>query len=531
MTAPARPPLTVVQPEAPAPPEAGAGLSVEYELGLTDARNAERFVTANPDLRYDEARRTWWRCDGSTWAPDTTGVVWLRAQGLAAQIYAAAGQADTPAARKALGKWARDSEQRRSIEAFLRLAQSRVPVRPDDFDRDPLRVNTTSGVFDVRTGELSPPDPAALHARVTGVPYVAEAPAPRWAQFLLEVFDGDEALVDYVQPSAGYALTGDTREQVFFLLHGTGANGKTTFVEALAHAFGTYARTTSFDAFLARDRAHAGPSPELTQLPGVRFAHASESSAAAAFAEHTLKLVTGGDQLEVRGPYQAPFTFTPQFKLWLLTNHRPHIRGRDHAIWRRVHLVPFLRTFAGEAKDPGLVERFALWRSPDLMVTVGRVLHEAGQVLPGGILVDAGGVGAGVADRLKQLRFAVEAVQFGGSASDPQRFRNRRAELYWGLRELLEQGKVSPPDDDELVADLTSVRYRFTQDGRVELEPKEELRKKLGRSPDRADALVLAVARLAQPKPVGGVITGHFTMGGGNIREDGWWLGNMRIRS
>lgn len=286
---------------------------------------------------------------------------------MAAQIYAAAAQAETPAARKALGRWARDTEQRRAIEAFLRLAQSRVPVRPDDFDRDPLRVNTTSGVFDVRTGELSPPDPAALHARVTGVPYVAEAPAPRWAQFLLEVFDGDEALVDYVQRAAGYALTGDTREQVFFLLHGTGANGKTTFVEALAHAFGTYARTTSFDAFLARDRAHAGPSPELAQLPGVRFAHASESSAAAAFAEHTLKLVTGGDQLEVRGLYQAPFTFTPQFKLWLLTNHRPHIRGRDHAIWRRVHLIPFLRTFAGEAKDPGLVDRFTGPEAPGIL--------------------------------------------------------------------------------------------------------------------------------------------------------------------
>jgi phage terminase large subunit len=199
--------------------------------------------------------------------------------------------------------------------------------------------------------------------------------------------------------------------------------------------------------------------------------------------------------------------------------------------------VDVARSIAGDVNAVcvargGRVERFTLWRSPDLMVTVGRVIHEAGQVLPKGILVDAGGVGAGVADRLKQLRFAVEAVQFGGGASDPQRFRNRRAELYWGLRELLEQGKVSLPEDDELVADLTSVRYRFTQDGRVELEPKEELRKKLGRSPDRADALVLAVARLAQPKPVAAVLNGHFTMGGGHTSDrPGMWLGDIRMRS
>lgn len=66
MTAPARPPLTVLRPEASAPAASDAGHSLEYELGLTDARNAERFVAANPDLRYDEARRIWWVCDGST---------------------------------------------------------------------------------------------------------------------------------------------------------------------------------------------------------------------------------------------------------------------------------------------------------------------------------------------------------------------------------------------------------------------------------------------------------------------------------
>ena len=365
MTVAARPPMAEVRPDEPPPPLGGP--SLESELGLTDTRNAERFLAAHPELRYDQPRAQWWIFDGTTWRPDATGAVLEKAQGLAARIYAEAAQAETASARKALGKWARDTEQRRGIEGFVRLAQARVPVTPADFDRDPLRVNTPSGVVDIRTGDCGSSDPAQLHSRCTGVPFDPTATAPRWDQFLLEIFAGDADLVAYVQRAVGYALTGDTREQVFFLLHGSGANGKTTFVEAIAHAMGSYARTTSFDAFLARDRAHAGPSPELAQLPGARFVHASESSASAAFAEHTLKLVTGGDQLEVRGLYQSPFTFTPQFKLWLLTNHRPHIRGRDHAIWRRVHLIPFLRTFSGEQKDPGLAARFTGPEAPGIL--------------------------------------------------------------------------------------------------------------------------------------------------------------------
>ena len=85
-------------------------------------------------------------------------------------------------------------------------------------------------------------------------------------------------------------------------------------------------------------------------------------------------------------------------------------------------------------------------------------------------------------------------MHFGGGAKDPQRFRNRRAEMFWGLREVLERGKASLPDDDDVRADLSALRYVFTQDGRIQIESKDDCRKRLGRSPDRADALALAWA-------------------------------------
>lgn len=161
--------------------------------------------------------------------------------------------------------------------------------------------------------------------------------------------------------------------------------------------------------------------------------------------------------------------------------------------------VDVARSLAGDfncivrhAQD-GRVEVMRTWRSVDLMETADAVMHTV--VLSGAksIAVDVGGVGAGVADRLRELGHNVIDVHFGGAASDPKRFRNKRAELFWNLREALEAGVVALPEDDELAADLSALRYVFTQDGRIQIESKDDCRKRLGRSPDRADALVLAL--------------------------------------
>ncbi|UCG87925.1 MAG: hypothetical protein JSW71_05110 [Gemmatimonadota bacterium] len=166
--------------------------------------------------------------------------------------------------------------------------------------------------------------------------------------------------------------------------------------------------------------------------------------------------------------------------------------------------VDVARSIAGDfnciaATRGGRLLDLELWRSADTMEVVEKVAHAAVARGVKRAAVDVGGPGAGVVDRLRQLKYEVEQVHFGGGASDPQRFRNRRAEMYWTLREKLERGEVSLPDDQELVADLSALRYAFTQDGRIQLESKDEVRKRLGRSPDRADAVALALAEYAEP--------------------------------
>lgn len=113
--------------------------------------------------------------------------------------------------------------------------------------------------------------------------------------------------------------------------------------------------------------------------------------------------------------------------------------------------------------------------------------------------VDVIGLGAGVVDRLKELHYDVYGINVADRASDPERFANLRAEGYWRLRERFERGQIMIPDDDELINELTSLKYKIVNsNGQIRMEEKEEMKKRLGKSPDLADSLCLAF--LAPPQ-------------------------------
>ncbi|MGH8355301.1 MAG: DNA primase family protein [Pseudomonas sp.] len=199
------------------------------------------------------------------------------------------------------------------------------------------------------------------HTRLIDINYDAEAVCPAWDTFLREVFLGDEGLIRFVQRAAGYSLTGLTREHVLFILFGLGANGKTTFVGALSELLGPYATTAPPDLLLARRGEHHPT--ELATLHGARLVTASETGDGRRLAESLVKQLTGGDHISARRMREDYWTFSPTHKLWLATNHKPEIRGTDHAIWRRIRLIPFGATFhppeSGQApaQDPELPDR------------------------------------------------------------------------------------------------------------------------------------------------------------------------------
>jgi len=143
-----------------------------------------------------------------------------------------------------------------------------------------------------------------------------------------------------LQRAMGYSLTGLTTEHALFLLHGIGRNGKTTFLEAMRYVMGTYATSTPFETFVVKPQGDGIPN-DLAALHAARFVSAVESDEGKRLAEAKIKQITGGDTVSARFLHKEYFTFLPQFKIWLATNHRPTIHGADEGIWRRIKLVPF----------------------------------------------------------------------------------------------------------------------------------------------------------------------------------------------
>jgi phage terminase large subunit len=139
-----------------------------------------------------------------------------------------------------------------------------------------------------------------------------------------------------------------------------------------------------------------------------------------------------------------------------------------------------------------VVARLEATQGCDLMEVAGRVARLAQEARPESIAIDGIGIGAGVADRLQELRIAgVEAVNVSLPAHDREHFANRRAELYWGLRERFRTGDITIPPDEALCSQLAQIRYTYTSRGQVQIASKEAMRRRGHASPDHADMLAL----------------------------------------
>lgn len=146
-----------------------------------------------------------------------------------------------------------------------------------------------------------------------------------------------------------------------------------------------------------------------------------------------------------------------------------------------------------------VVEHVLESTNDDTMTTVELARASIDQLRPSVVRVDAVGVGAGVADRLSEMYEEdekVEVVAFigGATANNSERFFNARAEAYWEVRERAERGELDLSEDPELSGQMASIRYRIRSDKRIQIESKEEMRKRGMKSPDKLDAMVLAFA-------------------------------------
>ena len=326
--------------ETPAPDPVAAKL---LALNCTDAGNGEVLAFLYGDrLRFNWTRERWLRWGGHLWVPATDGDLTTLAKEAARKRYVEASRADNTETRK----WAFGSESRSRVEAALHFARAEAPITDpgDGWDSDPLLLGCENGVVELGTGTFRPGRPEDKVTMKVGVAYDPEAECPRWLQFLGEVFEDDDDLLNFVWRSVGYSLTGSTKEQVFFLLHGKGSNGKTLFLNTLRHVLGDYAHSTTFSLFdYAARQDH---SQNLAQLDSRRFVTASESAENCRLNEDRLKALAGSEPITARLMRENDRTFTNTVKLWLGVNHRPRVLDDSEGFWRKARLVPFSHRFA-----------------------------------------------------------------------------------------------------------------------------------------------------------------------------------------
>ncbi len=327
-------------PPSGTPPSDTTHTEDDESLQCSDMGNGYRFAREHRGSVLYNVKGEQWLCwDGKRWAEDDMREVMQRAKQTVKGIYHEAAFTNDEERRKAVAKHALKSERDGSMSAMLNQAKSELPVRIDAFDGKPFAFNCGNGIVDLRTGELHPHDRAEMHTKLSPVMYDPNATAPKWEAFLDRIFASDESLIRFVQRAAGYSLTGDVSEQCLFILHGTGANGKSVFLKTIAALVADYGQATRTETLMVK--RHVGVSNDIACLRGARFISAVETDNGQRLAESTVKQLTGGDKVRARFLFKEEFEFSPQFKIWLAANHKPEIQGNDHAIWRRIKLIPF----------------------------------------------------------------------------------------------------------------------------------------------------------------------------------------------
>lgn len=329
-------------------------LSFENEFEpLTDVGNSRRFIKNFKNKFTYVPGWGWMVWDNNHWRRDDGGLSHNAAKEVSTIIKLEAqklSQEDEEYEIKAHINWAKRSQSAGSISATLAVAQTDPDIVSyvDDFDTDDLSLAVSNGIIDLRTGELRKTSFRDKITKNTNVIFDDKVDQSRWLEFLYNALDGDEELMSYIKRAAGYTLTGLNTEEVFFVISGPPASGKSTFLDGLLSALGGYATSAQADTFMYRRNKSVGKE-EIARLAGHRLVSVSEIREGDYFSEALIKQFTGGDKVSARFLYQDTFEFVPKFKLWVGTNHDPG--AQDDAMWRRIKKIPFPRTVPAHKRD------------------------------------------------------------------------------------------------------------------------------------------------------------------------------------
>jgi len=315
--------------------------------------NADRFMHLfGDDVYWCEDRGQWLVWTGRAWDRDATREASRMAELTVRALLKEAANADD----ENTTKWAITcNKSARARTEMLEVAKHRRAVRIDQFDRNPWLLGVENGVVDLRTGDLLPHRRDDMVSALCPTTYGPDASCPRWEQFLVEIMNGDTAMIACLQRMAGYFLTGDISVQILPIFYGPGGNGKNVFLDTIMGIMGSHAAEAPEGLLTARI-TDEHPT-EIADLYGKRLVVASESEEGRKMRIGLVKKITGNRYLKARFMRQDYFQFERTHKTVLVTNNKPIVTETSNAVWRRLRLIPFTVTIPEEKQDRHLTER------------------------------------------------------------------------------------------------------------------------------------------------------------------------------
>ena len=201
-------------------------------------------------------------------------------------------------------------------------------------------------------------------------------------------------LKDYTLRFISKCLSGENRDEGFYIWTGSGGNGKSKLVDLISKCLGDYACNLPVALLTQKRKSSGAANPEMARTRGRRFAVMQEPDVNETVNIGEMKEITGNDKIQARGLYKEPFEFIPQFKLLLMCNDLPKIPSNDDGTWRRIEAVPFISRFVSEEKvdesqnkymrDKQLKEKLDMWVVPFVAILLRewRLYDSEGIIIP-----------------------------------------------------------------------------------------------------------------------------------------------------
>ncbi|NRP10609.1 MULTISPECIES: phage/plasmid primase, P4 family [unclassified Marinobacterium] len=254
-------------------------------------------------------------------------------------------------------KWLTSAMNTSKIAAVRKIVEEEKALSMDKLDADHNLIGIQDRVYDIAEGSSRPALASDLVMKSLGTSFDPDAKCPKWESFLKTAMQGDQEMINYLQCLVGYFLTASTQEQEIYYLYGTGANGKSTFLDLVKTLLGNYGVKLSSDSFMKKRSGtlNLGAQASLAMLAGARLAITDETGENATFDAQMLKSISGDDEVTGRFLRSNPITFKSTTKVVMYGNDKPHANMNDEGFWRRFRYIKFEHVVPKADRNPNLL--------------------------------------------------------------------------------------------------------------------------------------------------------------------------------